>query len=248
MISFIIYENQKIWQEKYKTIIYQIMGNKKEKYHILTIDKYNKSTLEKINNLLGKKIFLLNMEVPEKSGLDLAKIIRDSGDWISQMILITSQENEKEKKFTSNILMLDFITKNNELEKNIKKSISVALNIHSHLESFNFTNNNEIYQIPYNNILYFEKDLNNNYTSIITMNNPDKPYKIKLSITKIETELQENPNFMKIHQSCIVNLKNIEHVDFNTNTIYFKNGKVGLISRNKKKELKEKLTKGYPYE
>lgn len=245
MINFIIYEDNKMWQEHYRNAILKVIGHKKDNYHILKIDRYTKENKAKIDALLGKKIFLLDLEVPGKSGLDLAREIRNAGDWRSQIIIITSHECFKEEGFTSKILMLDFITKNGNLEEKITDAIIIALRIHSYYKSFNFTYNNELYQIPYNDILYFEKDLNHNYTSIITKNNS---YKIKQSITKIEIELLSEPYFFKTHQSCIVNLKNIEKVDLSNNIIYFAKHKIDLLSRNKKKALKEKMIKGYDYD
>ncbi len=245
MINFIIYEDNKAWQEHYRKAILNVIGQKEDKYHIIVIDKYSKEAKRKIENLIGKNIFLLDMEVPGKSGLDLAREIRNTGDWTSQMIMVTSHNCFKEEGFTSKILMLDFIDKSENIEENIRSAIVVALRIHSHYKSFNFMYNNELYQLPFQDILYFEKELNNNYTSIFTKN--DK-YKIKQSIKNIECELRTAPCFLKTHQSCIVNLKNITHVDFSTSTITFPNHEIHLLARNKKKELKEKMERGDLYD
>lgn len=245
MINFIIYEDNKKWQEHYKKAILNVIGHKEDKFQIITFDKYTKETKKKIESLIGKNIFLLDMEVPGKSGLDLAREIRNTGDWVSQMIMITSHNCFKEEGFTSKVLMLDFIDKSEDLEENIRSAIVVALRIHSHYKSFHFMYDNELYQIPYQDILYFEKELNNNYTSIFTKT--DK-YKIKQSIKNLECELKTAPCFFKTHQSCIVNLQNITHVDFPNNTITFPNHTIQLLARNKKKELKEKIEKGYLYD
>lgn len=242
MINFIIYEDNKEWQEHYRKAILNVIGQKEDKYKILIFDKYTKEAKRKIESLIGKNIFLLDMEVPGKSGLDLAREIRNTGDWTSQMIMITSHNCFKEEGFTSKVLMLDFIDKSEELEENIRSAIVVALRIHSHYKSFNFMYDNELYQIPYQDILYFEKELNNNYTSIFTKT--DK-YKIKQSIKNLECELTTAYCFFKTHQSCIVNLQNITHVDFPSNTITFPNHEIHLLARNKKKKLKEKMEKGY---
>lgn len=244
MINFIIYEDNKKWQQHYKNAILKVIGNKQDKYHILIFNKYSKEMKRKIESLIGKNIFLLDIEVPGKSGLDFAREIRKTEDWMSQIIIISSHSNFKEEGFTSKILMLDFIDKNENIEENIRSAIVVALRIHAEYKAFKFIYNNELYQIPYDDILYFEKNLNNNYTSIITKT---KEYKIKQSIKNIETELLTAPEFFKTHQSCIVNLKRIDHVDFSENRIYFPNYEINLLSRNKKKELKEKLEKGYLY-
>lgn len=247
MINFIIYEDNKEWQEYYRKAVLKVIGHKQDKYQILVLERWNKEAERKLNNLLGKNVFLLDMEVPGKSGLDLARQIRNTGDWESQMIMITSHECFKEEGFTSKILMLDFIMKKDieHIAEKINDAIVMALHIHSRHKQFKFIFNNELFQIPYKDILCFEKDLNHNYTTIITKK---KPYKIKQSITKIGTELLSIPYFFKTHQSCIVNLENIEKVDFTNNFIYFKNYQTDLLSRAKKKELKDKITKGYDYD
>lgn len=245
MINFIIYEDNHNWQEHYRDAILNVIGSKEDHYQIFVFDKYSKEMKQKIDSLIGKNIFLLDMEVPGKSSLDLAREIRDAGDWNSQMIMITSYECFKEEGFTSKILMLDFISKSKNIEEKIRDAIVMALRIHAEYKSFNFFYDNELYQIPYKDILYFEKNLNNNYTSIITKQGD---FKIKQSIKNIEVELLSSPNFFKTHQSCIVNLKNIIKVDFNAPLIIFENHKTPLLSRNKKKQLKEKLAMGYPYE
>lgn len=240
MINFIIYEDKTKWQEYYKNTILKIIGSKNDKYQIIVIDRYTKNISNKINSLLGKKIFLLDLEVPGKLGLDFAREIRESGDWQSPIIIITSHESFKNEGYTSKILMLDFITKNENIVKNLTEALNIALKINTTIDSFNFTYNNEYYQIPYNNILFFEKDLNNNYTLIVT---EKETYKIKESITKIDDILKDTSCFYKTHRSCIVNLNKIRKVDFNENYIYFNKYKTDLLSRDKKKSLKEELMK-----
>lgn len=247
MINFVIYEDNKEWQEYYRKAVLKVIEHKQDKYQILIFERYNKETQKKLDNLLGKNIFLLDMKVPGKSGLDLAKQIRNAGDWESQMIMITSHECFKEEGFTSKILILDFIMKKDSenIAEKMNDALVMALRIHSHQKQFKFIFNNELFQIPYKEILCFEKDLNHNYATIVTKT---KTYKIKQSITKIEKELLSIPYFFKTHQSCIINLENVKRVDFTNNIIYFAKYQTNLLSRNKKKELKEKITKGYDYD
>ena len=245
MINFIIYEDSKKWQQEYKNNILKMIGQNNIKYNILIIDKYDEKTETKINNLLGKKVYLLDLEVPGKSGLDFAREIRNTGDWQSPIIIITSHECFKNEGYTSKILMLDFIVKSNDTLNQLYDSLNLALKINKTFESFNFIFNNEYYQIPYSDIFYFEKNINNNYTTIVTKT---KNYKIKESITKLSIQFNNLPFLFKTHQSCIVNLNNIKKVNFTNNTIYFDNCEINLLSRDKKKDFKEILTKGHAYD
>ena len=240
LLNFILYEQTKKFQEYTKQMISTRFCQSNDKYQIIVVSKYTREIQEKINNLVGKNIYILDMDTI-KSGLELAKKIRTNGDWTSSIILTTKKEELKNKAFDSPILAIAVVKKDKTFFDNMKKALSIALKIQSHHKSFNFVYNNELYQIPHNDILYFEKDLNHNYTSIITKN---LVYKIKESIKSIENKLDNPHYFFKTHQSCIVNLKNIKKVNFNQNIIYFKNKEINLLSRYKKKELKERLEIG----
>ena len=57
------------------------------------------------------------------------------------------------------------------------------------------------------------------------------------SIERLSSKLGDN--FIRTHQSCLVNLNNVKEIDFPTNTIIFKNDSVTNLLTNKiKKELK----------
>lgn len=242
MINFIIYEKNTRWLQTYKNAILKLLGNRNDFYHIIIIKEYTKDEKKKIENLIGKNIFILNMDMPNITGLELAKEIRKTDDWISQIILIAPPEYFKNLQYRNKILMLDLISKNDNFENNLTESIAIALRIHTYQQSFDFTCNNEWYQIPYKDILYFEKDLNNNYTSLFTKN---EVFKIKKNIKCLEKELLAT-YFLKTHQSCIVNINNIHKIDFTNNTIYFCNGKkTNLLSRQHKKRIKEKTANNH---
>lgn len=245
MMNFIIYEDDKKWQQQYKNTILKIVGKSNINYTILTMDNYLSLQKNQIFHKSGKKIYILDLEVPGKNGLDFAHEIRKNGDWKSPIIVITSHEKFKNKGYTSKILMLNFIIKNKNCMKELENTLNLALDITKSYPSFNFTYDKKYYQIPYEDILYFEKNINDNYTSIITKNDT---YLIKESIKKLKMQLEAIPFFFQTHQSCIINLKNIKKIDFHTNQIYFLNKKISLLSRNKKKELKVLLAKEYNYD
>lgn len=138
MINFIIYEDDKKFREKYISIILKLLGNQKIAYRIVEIDKYERGTLSKIKDLVGKKIFIFDIEVPGKSGLDLAREIRNNGDWISPMIIVTTHDNLKSYAFTSRMLMLDFISKFYNCEENLKDTLKIALDIINNHKSLTF--------------------------------------------------------------------------------------------------------------
>lgn len=238
MINFIIYEDEKKYREMYISIILKIIGSMQFAYKITEIDKYDKTTMSKINKLVGKKIFILDIEVPGKSGLDLAREIRNNGDWNSQMIVATTHEQLKNATLTSRMLMLDFISKYFDLEDSLKDSLKLSLNILENHRSLNFQYNGELYQIPYNDILYIEKNVDDPYSTIVTK---ISTIEIKRMIGVIEKELSDDKRFYRTHRSCIVNIDNITSVELKNNVIWFGKKSTMLLSRDRKAGLKELL-------
>lgn len=240
MINFIIYEDEKIYREKYISVILKLIGNMKVAYRIVEILKYDKTTMDKINKLVGKKIFLLDIEVPGKTGLDLAREIRNNGDWKSPMIVITSHEHLKNTTFTSKMLMLDFISKYYECENNLKDTLSLSLKILENNQSLDFQYNGELYQIPYDDILFIEKNVDDIYSTIVTKT---ETIMIKKMIGILEEELKKDGRFVRTHRSCIININNLTCIELKNNIMHFGNITTPLLSRNKKRELKEILMK-----
>ena len=240
MINFIISEADTRATNFYKSIIHEFIGGRNDGYKIVSFSRYDNNLLNKIHNLLGKKIFILDVHVPGKNGLDFARDIRASGDWLSQIIIISEFEKYKKEAFTSKMLTLDFISKDDDIPTRLKDTLNVAYKITNTHRSYTFKYNGELYNIPYHDILYFQKDLNDNYSSIVTEKGS---YKIKESITSIQKKLENDLRFFKTHRSCIINLHNVRSVELNSNTISFIGNKsTNLLSRDRKKLLKEKLT------
>lgn len=239
MINFIIYEDDYNASEFFKSIIHEFIGGNNDSYKIVSFSRYDDNLIEKTTSLIGKKIFILDVEVPGKTGLDLAREVRTSGDWLSQIIIVSNFEKYEKDTFTSKLLALNFISKKNNVRDCLKDTLNLAYEIISTHSAYAFQYNGEFYQIPYHDILYFEKDLNDNYCYLVT--NKSK-YKIKETITNIEKRLKRDLCFFKSHRSCIINLDNIYSIELNSNTITFIDGKkINLLSRSKKSILKKKL-------
>lgn len=237
-MNFIIYEDDKEYATRYKNVIHKLFGSTNFNYKISEINEYNDNTEERMNQIDGNRIYILDIEVPGKSGLELARKIRKTGDWTSPIIIVTSHEEFKTVGYTGKILMLNFISKNEELEKDLYETLEVALEINMANQSLHYTNKGELYYIPHKDILYIEKSLNDNISNIVTQNHT---YNIRKTIKELEQDLSGAINFVKTHRSCIVNIKNIKYVDFEHNKIVFGNREIDLLSRAHKKHLKERM-------
>jgi len=205
-MNFVIYEDMKEYANIYKKTILKLMGSNNLNYNIIEINQYNNLTKNQLLELKGNKIYLLDIEVPGKEGIELAREIRRSGDWISPIIIISSHDEFKSVGYTRKILMLDFISKNNNIEKNLYEALSLAQEILLTKKSLCFKEKGEIFQIPLEDIFYIEKSINDNLALIITENTT---YKIRSTIQKLEKELSEINGFFRTHRSYLVNIKNI---------------------------------------
>lgn len=237
-MNFIIYEDEQQYTSKYKEVIHKLLGPTNFNYKIIELDEYNEKNKQELEKIEGNKIYLLDIEVAGKNGLELARKIRKKGDWESPIIIITSHEEFKHVGYTAKILMLNFISKNEGFEQELRETLEVALEINMSKRSLCYTIKGELYHIPYQDILYIEKSLNDNICNIVTQNNN---YNIRKPIIELEKQLSNDRNFVKTHRSCIVNLKNVKYVNFENNIISFINKEIDLLSRTHKKNLKERM-------
>ena len=238
MINVIIYEDNKEMQILYQEVVRNFFHSQKIKIKFHIFSSYVRNLERKLASLPGKKLFILDIEVPGKSRLDLARTIRHEGDWMSPLMVITSYENLKNTGFTSKVLMLDFISKRENVRKRLKESLETVYDIFHMKDAYTFQYNGKLFHIPFDDILYFEKDLNDNYTFLYT---EDFAYKIKESITQIGKKLEQHLMFLKVHRSCIVNINRISMFNVKEKRIYLGKYSTNLITREGRDFLKKKL-------
>lgn len=237
-MNFIVYDDEVMYVEDCKTLIDRLLAQSKINYKIFEFFVCDKQTRKMIRTMKENKIYILGMDVCGKSGVDLAKKIRKSGDWLSPIILI-KKPNEKISEFEKRkLLMLDVIDKDDNFKDRLCEDLKLAFEITLELPSITFTYRGDYYNIHHNDIFYIEKNLNNNSSIIATLGNK---YQINKTICELEEELRHNNKFFKSHRSCIINLDKIMKVDFNEGIVYFKDRKTNLLSRSNKKKLKQRL-------
>lgn len=234
MFNFIIYEDEPRFRDKYFSVVEKFIGNSNLAYEVIEIPRYTKEIEAKIKNLSGNNIFILDIEVPGKSGLDLAREIRHNGDWKSQIIIVTSHEDLKNFDYQSSMLMLAFITKFYNLEKELQKAISIAHKILTTNDAIKFQKGSKVFSVPIDDILFLEKKQEEVFTKIITK---DKEYITDKTLVQWEKEIKD-PRFVRTHRNYIVNTYNIRKFDFEKEEIGFENKKTALLSRTYKKNLK----------
>lgn len=234
MLDIVVYENDCGFMKKNVSSINAALAGYDIDYRIHKFDGYNEDLDALIRVKEGKKIYILDVEVPEISGLEVAAKIREY-DWDSIIIISTAFEKYKNDVFYIRLMVLDFVSKYNGYESRLVDDIRLAVSIIDKQRVFTFRYNHVIYRIPYRQICYIEKEPIVKRCIIHTINNQ---YYITDSINAILAQLGDN--FCRTHQSCIVNLDNIRRIDLSSNIIIFKNGdKTDMLTEKMKKEVKK---------
>lgn len=228
-MNFIMCMDEELLIRGVEGIINKIMVKSKIEYKTYIYD--NANSLDYIN---GNKIYIIDGDM--RDSINYVKNIRASGDLRSPIVVLANESHVKAICFTGRILMLDFINKN-DLNKILKKYLKDALGIMCNNSTYNFSYKGDYFSLPYDDIIYFEKILNDN-SSIVVCENED--YTVRKTITEIEEELNDI-GFLKTHRSCIVNLNKIKKVNYDDGIIYFKDDRIDLLSRSNKKVLRDRM-------
>ena len=237
MIKFIIYDESK----ENKKLIYDEIDKEMMKsdieYQKDYITEYN--TLKK-NNDEYFKIYILNQTNISKSGLEVAKYIREKlDDWKSIIIFISNTNEYKLNILTKRLYVLDYILIEN-IKYDLKELINICLkNYDSRPKELNYKYKSINYNIPFKDIIYIEKEQDNKRCIIHTLKDD---YYIQSTLSKLISNLDDR--FIKSSKSYIINIEQVLQYNTKENIITFNNKKqIFEISRNMKKEIINKLRK-----
>jgi len=236
MLNIIVYENDKNYMQKHINGIYKAFANNDIDYRVKKFSAYNDELDKIIKEKEIRKIYILDIEVPGISGLEVAARIREQ-EWDSIIIFATAFEKYKKDVFYNRLMALDFVSKYPGYEERLIDSINTAVSIVDKNRSLVYSYNHVIYRIPYNQICYIEKEPIIKRCIIHTYTNN---YSITGTLNGLMEKLEGN--FVRTHQSCIVNADNIKSIDYSTNTINFGKGiTTDMLSNKHKKELKARV-------
>lgn len=237
MIKFIICDDNNEALERASQAVTKTMMNYDIEYKINKFTRYDKKLKEIINDKWNMKIYILDIELPIVSGLEIASEIREEDD-DSAIIFVTAHSECKNDIFYSRLQAIDFISKYHRYQERLGQTIEHILQRMYKEKTLDFTYNHVYSKILYKEITYIEKAPFLNKCIIHLINGEEK--NIPTTITKLKEQLK--PMFYQTHKSCLVNLKNIKHIDYAKLTIYFKNGETtNLLTPIARKGLKENV-------
>lgn len=236
MINFILCDDNEYVRDLNEKLIAKITMPYDFNYKVYSFEKYNIKLKNLINTPSDIKIYILDLELPNKSGIDIAREIRKA-DWDSIIIILTSHDELELKLLKEKLLIFDFISKFDNYEERLKEAIDMIINRFNTKKIISFKSNKELHHVKLDDIFYVYRDNPTEKTILVTSNNE---YPIRESLSNIMKKL--DGRFHQTHRACYVNIDKIESIDFKNNLIYFINDtSTDYLSRNYKKELRELL-------
>ena len=234
MVNFIVCDDEKAITDTVKSIITKVMFKNNLEYKIHIFNSYNEAFNEIIKSDIENKIYILDIQVGNKSGLDIAKKIRNK-DWNSVLLILTSHYELEYLAYKSQILILDFISKFDLYENKMIDTINLCINKKLQNDKLIIKINRKIEYIEFDSILYITYDGNIRKTIIYTKS---REYETTETLKDIKIHLKGN--FKYSHRACIINMNNVKSIDSKNKIITFINNKsINLLSRNYIKELKK---------
>lgn len=232
MIEIIICDDDKSSRDKVASIAKEFMISHQLNYSIKKYSDYNDKFIEDIVPS-GKKIYLLDIETPSRSGIDVARIIRKR-DVESIIIFITGYEEFGKLVLKKNIMCLSFINKFENLKADLELALQDALNFFDTNKVIRITDNGVTYSIRLSSILYITRDSMDRRTVVKCDKNE---YRLKMNLSDVKVLFGEH--FIQTHRSCFVNEYRIDNIDHKNKIITFDNGMtIDLLSDTYRKDLK----------
>lgn len=225
MINFIICDDKKMFVKKICNIIDKVMINNDLLYNKHTFYDYNDDFIQIVNSKIPFKIYILDIEMPSNSGIEMAKLIRKD-DTDSIIIFFTAYYRKYLEEILSNYFMfLKFIDKSKDYETALTDSINYAISNLNKKNVIKFKSQNILYKLQAKDILYIFRDKDRKCNIKTDFNN----ISINMNLADIYKLLDDR--FVYSYRSCIVNTDRIKIYDKTNKTIIFDNDdKINLVS------------------
>lgn len=239
MLRFILVNNKEEVRNKYRELLALILIKEDFYYRCYKFNDKDKDLEEFIKLKYEHNIYFI-IDDGTINTTDIVRKIRNKYHDMSSFIIIVNFNNDKKIKelkeeFIYNIAVL---TDEKKYKEQITKIVKQILDfVRAESNCFIFKKNKLIYMLPYNDILYIEKEPNSKSSNIYCMK--DK-IKINMSLSEIKSILNED--FIQTHRSALVNKRNILKINLDEGKIIFHDEEeCYLVSRNYKKIIKDTI-------
>lgn len=232
MVNIVVCDDNEKDRNNVLEIVNNFMMKNKIEYQLHIFNDYNKSFNEIIDSKIPSKIYLLDIETPSGSGIDIARKIRNK-DVDSVIIFLTVHEELGNIILKNDLMFLSFINKFDNLKLRLNNSLKKALDLLKHKRIIKFTDRNVIYTINIDDILYLTKESYERKTIIKT---DYTEFKVNTTLAELINMLDDR--FIQTHRSCYINNDRKVRIDKANRIILFDNGETtDLLSDKYRREL-----------
>ena len=126
MVNFIICDDNTEVTTQIKNFISDYMMKNSIEYKTHVFNDYDDKFMKLMNQKLPFKIYILDIEVPSRSGIDIARTIRNN-DSDSIIIFLTGHEELGMTILKDEIMCLSFINKFDNCDAKMERTITKAL-------------------------------------------------------------------------------------------------------------------------
>lgn len=232
VINYIICDDDRKIVNDIKNILSNYMMKNNFEYKIHLFHDYDNDFMKIVKSKLPFKIYILDIETPSKSGIDVARIIRDT-DVESVIIFLTGHEELGATLLKNEIMFLSFINKFDNYEARLISSINKGIKLLQRKNILRFEERGNIYTISMDDILHITRDSFERKCIITTDYAEIKTYKSLSSILSLL-----DGRFKKTHRACIVNSDRVAKIDMINKNILFNDGSIiNLLSKKYRKDV-----------
>ncbi len=232
MLNIIICDDNKRDLERITKIVDKFMKNNKYEYNKYLYTDYNDDFMNFVKTNTPFRIYILDIETPSRSGIDVAREIRTK-DLESVIIFLTGHDELGRIILQNDLMFLSFVNKFDNLDKRMNEILYKAMALVNKKRIIRIDDGTNTYIIDLNDILYLSKDTFERRTTIKT---DYSEYKVRKSLSKLKELLDDR--FIQSHRACVVNKSRISRIDYSNRIIYFDtNEYIDLFSKKYKKEV-----------
>ncbi len=234
MIKYIVCEDNKEVTKEINFIINKAMMSSEYDYKVIKFDDYSDKLLNVIKEGNNQKVYILDIGLPSMTGLDIAELIRKY-DYNSIIIILTINNYCKGDALSSRLMVLDYISKQNDYKKILEKTLKTALTVLEQKKILKFEYYNTLYRYSYDEILYIKSNFGT--VSTIVLENGEE---IQINKTLLYLKKELGSSFDYSQKGCLVNIDKIKKLDLYNKEITFINDvKINKVSYKLGRELKQ---------
>lgn len=231
MLKIFICEDNNEHRKELEKVIRKIIIIENYDIEMKIVGKSPNDILNAIDSKLDTGIYFLDIDLKcNINGIELATQIREL-DPRGYIVFITTHEEMSFLTFKYKVEALDYILKDNsiDLSNRIHECVKEVLKRYSistdNNKVFSMKSKDKIINMEYSEIMFFETSQTIHKVKLHSLNREVEFYS---KMKDLEKKLDEN--FIRCHNSYIVNKKNIKEIDITNRIVKMINGEECLVS------------------